>query len=664
MRFFANGPSIPDSLLEARDRGDVVFLCGAGVSQPAGLPSFVELARRIVDSLGAPDNAASRTMLGRAQQDPEFGPSVDQIFSALQREYGAARIEQEVSRHLATPTNANVEPHRVILRLSRSAIGTPQVVTTNFDLLFERTGQFKERHIPPALPDLASGQPINGIVYLHGRRTPKSSVRIGRQGFVVSSGDFGRAYLADGWATRFVRDLLQTYVIVLVGYSASDPPVRYLLEGLHSRQRDVYPSAIFAFAEGTDEEVHERWQYRGVRPLAYPKSDRAHSALWNTLGAWAIRADDRDAWQSSILALAKRGPRRLAPHQRGQVAALVRTETGAKVFAEAAPSPPAEWLCVFDESIRRAEPVGMPGANADPFDPRAVYGLDDDPRRQSSETATSNAIGDDILSQATGDEPAGSLKRLAGPHSRFGDPLPPRLFHLTRWIGRVLSSPVTAWWAAGYPTLHPTLLNEIALRLERPSRTLHKHARRAWFLLLEEFRHSPKEDHDFGWYGFQYRLKNEGWSNGTLREFQRTVQPYLRSTRPLGGGSIPPLGNWTKPHQAVSFEIRYPARHRPDLIVPTRHLPEVFRAVRQGLERASQLLRDIEMPYFRTATLHPENKPGDRMLDEADHYLAWVVDLFNRLVIEKPDIARRELMRWPPQDEYFFDKLRLYGLTK
>ena len=40
MRFRADGPAIPDILLDERDAGNVVFLCGAGVSMPAGMPSF------------------------------------------------------------------------------------------------------------------------------------------------------------------------------------------------------------------------------------------------------------------------------------------------------------------------------------------------------------------------------------------------------------------------------------------------------------------------------------------------------------------------------------------------------------------------------------------------------------------------------------------------
>jgi NAD-dependent SIR2 family protein deacetylase len=54
MRFFADGPNIPERLLEDRDNGNVVFFCGAGVSQPAGLPGFARLAEEVVEELGRP----------------------------------------------------------------------------------------------------------------------------------------------------------------------------------------------------------------------------------------------------------------------------------------------------------------------------------------------------------------------------------------------------------------------------------------------------------------------------------------------------------------------------------------------------------------------------------------------------------------------------------
>ena len=40
MQLIANGPDIPDALLQAHEDGRVVFFCGAGISYPAGLPGF------------------------------------------------------------------------------------------------------------------------------------------------------------------------------------------------------------------------------------------------------------------------------------------------------------------------------------------------------------------------------------------------------------------------------------------------------------------------------------------------------------------------------------------------------------------------------------------------------------------------------------------------
>ena len=289
MRFLPSGLNIPDELLEECDKGNVVFLCGAGVSYPAGMPDFLGLARYVVKGLGTPQDAPSRKMLSMWDNEdiPEDArPSLDQIFNLLQQEYTAGEIDYLIAKRLTKPRTC-VSTHETILRLSKGADGTPQIVTTNFDLLFERAADPKlKTYVPPALPDLANGQPLKGLVYLHGRINYRIKRGEGRQGFVVSSSDFGRAYLAEGWATRFIRDLLDQYTVILLGYSANDPPVRYLLQGLHTQRRGR--ARLFAFDSGTEEEVQPRWRDSGVRALAYPATDDSHSALWDTLSAWQV----------------------------------------------------------------------------------------------------------------------------------------------------------------------------------------------------------------------------------------------------------------------------------------------------------------------------------------------------------------------------------------
>ncbi|MXY07023.1 MAG: hypothetical protein F4Y61_00070 [Rhodothermaceae bacterium] len=487
MRFLPNGLNIPDELLEERDKGNVVFLCGAGVSYPAGMPDFLELAKYVVEELGTPQDAPLRKMLADNEDVPEGArPSLDQIFNLLQQEYTAGEIDYLIAKRLRTKPRTCVSTHETILRLSKGANGKPQIVTTNFDLLFERAaGRTLKTYVPPVLPDLANEQPLNGLVYLHGRIDYRIKRGEGRQGFVVSSSDFGRAYLAEGWATRFIRDLLDQYTVIMLGYSANDPPVRYLLQGLHTQRRGSR-ARLFAFDRGTEEEVLPRWRDSGVQALPYSGIGDDHSALWDTLSEWVERADDPLAWRQRIVDLARRGPRNLEPYERGQVASLVRTDVGAKLFADADPSPPGEWLCVFDRNFRYGEPETPLDDSQPAFDPLIEYGLDDDPPRppETRDWQQTNLPGDDFLSLSPTDRHTNYFTRLATGGRRWADPLPSRLSHLAQWIVKVAHDPVTPWWAAKYSNLHPRLLDKIEWRVERAGDELPSLAQLTWRLLI------------------------------------------------------------------------------------------------------------------------------------------------------------------------------------
>jgi hypothetical protein len=662
MRFLADGPSIPEELLQASDHGDVIFLCGAGVSRPAGLPGFVELARQVVEKLGTPADAPSRQLLERILSDSHAAVPLDQVFQNLKYEYGADQIDGVVSDLLDPAADARTEHHALLLRLSRSAARRPQIVTTNFDLLFERADPSLTARVivAPALPDLANGQPLEGIVYLHGRRKGKDDTR--RAGpLIVSSADFGRAYLAQGWATKFMTDLLRHYTIVLVGYSANDPPVRYLLQGIHALGEDR-PSRIYAFDRGSSETVQARWRDRGVRVLAYPDSDAEHASLWGTLRAWAERAEDVDRWRRSTTNLATQRPSTLHPYQRGQVASLLHTDGGAKVFREGSEVPPAEWLCVFDRNIRFAKPYRDQESNRE-SDPFALYGLDDDPPRPTPTDRDAAISGVDLMRVLGSEREAGLRIRLAGGVLRGTEPITARLFHLAHWIVRVIDDPVCAWWAAGYESLHPRLIAFIEWKIENPETKLHPLAYRVWRLLLERFRGGPRDAFGERWFPFARLQKRDGWTAHVLREFERIMRPRFASRRPAFVGQRPPVGSWDELHLSdlASFEVTFLRPDSDNLPIPTGVLPEIFRILRRGLERAVGMLTDIDTSYWRTTTFIPQDAAGQVHLGDLDKHLLWFVRLFDRLAAEHPDLARAEVKRWPSDEKFFFDKLHLYA---
>ena len=671
MRFLPNGLNIPDELLEERDKGNVVFLCGAGVSYPSGMPNFLELAKYVVEEQGAPQDAQSRKMLSMWDDEdiPEDArPSLDQIFNLLQqKEYAPGEtIDYLIAKRLRTKPRTCVSTHETILRLSKGADGKPQIVTTNFDLLFERAaGRKLKMYVPPTLPDLANGQPLNGLVYLHGRINSIIKRGEGRQELVVSSSDFGRAYLAEGWATRFMRDLLDQYTVILLGYSANDPPVRYLLQGLHTQRRGSR-AKLFAFDRGTEEEVQPRWRDNGVQALPYPGIGNDHSALWDTLSAWADRADDPSAWRQRIVDLARKGPRNLEPYERGQVASLVRTDVGAKLFADADPSPSGEWLCVFDRNFRYGEPETPLDDSQPAFDPLIEYGLDDDPPRplETRNWQQTDLPGDDFLSLNPTDRHTNYFTRLATGSRRWADPLPPRLSHLAQWIVEVAHDPVTPWWAAKYSNLHHRLLDKIERHVERAGDELPSLARLTWRLLIERFHTTPDDPRLLGISTFR-RIEAEGWTNGALREFERLIAPYLKVDGYYIAPYQPPDKEWSQLclDSFIHFGVSFLDEHveRPD--IPDDVLPQVYKILRRHLELAVGLLEDIGTSYWKTATFYPEDEPGEPLISDADSYLFWFRDLFDRMVKVHPRLVEADIALWPKEDPFFFNKLHLYAWT-
>ncbi len=667
MRFLADGPDIPDDLLEARDRGEVVFLCGAGVSYPAGMPNFLELAQYVIKELGTRAGAPSREMLSIWDNSkvPEAArPSLDQIFDLLQLDYTVSEIEHLIAKRLKTGPRPDVSTHKTVLRLSRNADGEAQIVTTNFDLLFEHADSGLAQHVAPNLPNLAYGQGLNGLVYLHGRIN--SGVRRGEalQGLVVSSSDFGQAYLAEGWATQFVLDLLDQYTVVLLGYSASDPPVRYLLQGLRKARRGN-TAKIYAFDRGAEERVRARWRDSEVSVLAYPETDNTHSALWDTLEAWAERADDPPAWRQRVVELAGTGPRDLKRHERGQVASLVRTFEGAKVFADADPPPPGEWLCVFDRTVRYG-PVDHDFREILPdFDPLIEYGLDDDPPRPIGKRADETPPGDDLLAIRAADPRADRYLRLAGMPSIENIPLPPRLFQLALWIVKIAHEPVALWWAAKDQSLHPFLIVRIEQRIRKSDQEFSGLPRSIWNLLTEVFR-TTHDEIDLSLYAVDDRIKTEGWTNGVLREFERSITPRLTTESRLGRSpGRPPERDWAdlRPSDIATFEVAFPHIRdiRPE--IPDEVLPAVYRIGRRQLEVAAGLLGELDQRARERMKLYLRNSTGPMRGDNPNIYLQWFQDLLSQMIETRPEWVRADMVLWPEEDPYFFSGLRLYAWT-
>jgi hypothetical protein len=72
MHFLPNGPDIPDDLVALQEKGQTIFVCGAGVSRTIGLPLFHEVVEGVCRELGEDwslrKNLGQRTILSNIRK--------------------------------------------------------------------------------------------------------------------------------------------------------------------------------------------------------------------------------------------------------------------------------------------------------------------------------------------------------------------------------------------------------------------------------------------------------------------------------------------------------------------------------------------------------------------------------------------------------------------
>lgn len=673
MRFHADGPEIPDDLLVARDDGQVLFFCGSGVSiANAGLPGFLGLAEQVLAGLRALPDSPSRQLLDindvlQKHKVSGVGSVVaaDRLFGLLEREFASSDIERAVGEVLHPKTGVDLSAHHILLDLSRTPNGSVQLVTTNFDLLFEAAAPREKTWSPSNLPNLQHGG-FNGILHLHGMFDAQYQHAVGGA-LVLSSAEFGRAYLSEGWATRFIQDAIEKFSVVFVGYTADDPPVQYLLEALNRNHRRPQ-RPMYAFQPGLQSEATALWGHRGVTAIPYETRNQDHSALWKTLAAWSERARNPQTWRDRVLVRAMRGPEALLPHERGQVMHLAMTPDGVKSIVRSKRLLPANWLLVFDPAERYETPGRRTfTAEAATFDNFKDYGIDSDPlpppdiegqplRKREVPDGVLNAF----LSNQFDPAPSGPAS-LYGRHAEATIPLPDRLLALTAWIAQNKNQPLTVWWALNKTILHHRLLEAIEHQLNYRDHKVAPLARKAWRYILEASK--PKNQQTT--HGLQARIKWEGWSPSVHRDFAELISPRLKVSRPLISG---PAKQIQKLRQFQFFHIKLEYDNQASTIaIPDDQLTSIVPIVRRALEDAS--VAEQESSPFVLNHIPPFN-PDPRLVGRTyerdlgfNRLVFWYKALFERLLVIYPAIALREFHAWQSQDNTLFERLRIWACS-
>lgn len=607
MQFIINGPDIPDALLQAHEEGRVVFFCGAGISVPAGLPRFKGLVEQIYRLNG--------TSLSDIEQKAFDLGQYDGTLDLLERRLPGQRLA--VRRSLAqalTPKlrrKGAIDTQAALLRLARSRDGALRLVTTNFDRIFhvaaKRTDQKFQAYSAPMLP-IPKNSRWNGLVYLHGLLPEKvDDTTLNR--LVVTSGDFGLAYLTERWAARFVSELFRNYVVCFVGYSINDPVLRYMMDALAADRMlgEVTPQA-WALGDcelGQEQRAAIEWVAKGVTPILYnvPTGSNDHSALHKTLHAWAETYRDGVQGKEAIVvkhALARPQDSTRQDDFVGRMLWALSDRSGlpAKSFAEFNPVPSLDWLLeTFSyNSFQHGDLIRF-GVSS-PFSDDAKMRFSLIRRPPPYKLAPPMLLASDGFTRTEWDNV---------------------MHHLARWLLRHLDDPrLVIWIAEQGGQLHNNWLwlieNELNrfTELERKSNSselneIRKHAPNAipgpqmhaiWRILINGLVKSPSRDNDlFAW---KRRLERDGFTATLRMELRNLLSPKIVLKKPfVWSDDLSSSEKPTRIKQFVDWEITLTASNVHYFLSDmsdekwTSALPLMLEDIQQNLRDALDLLCEL-----------------------------------------------------------------------
>ena len=639
----AGGPTIPVRLLNELDSGKVVFFCGAGVSVGPGsdLPNFADLVQHVYDANHIEPDAVEKEAL-------DLG-ALDKTLGLLERDerLGARALRRTVIERLSVPPSGELSVHKALIDLSRSEQGI-RLITTNFDDRFVEAGLDKE--LVDSAPKLPVPKPHTwrSLVHLHGRIAPNED----GSNLVLTAADFGRAYLTERWAARFVTELFREFTVVFVGYSVGDPVMSYMVDALAAeRTMGARFATAYAFADADGSDVgkskaRDGWRAKNVEPILYDRQD-GHRLLEETLIEWArVRKDPFHVRSRIAINEMARMPAGPDDPVVERVVWALEDAVAAKALADESPVVDEDeyakletWLDMFAEK-------GLLFCDADDIEPN---GSDQSP----------------------------AVVRLVdnGFPSKNPNNLDMTRVHLSVWAARHLHVPqLLAWVLRNGGHVHPRLRQDVLRSLAAKDSNVPARLRLLWTVLLDN---RPTDPWEGLWTTDRYTAANSESERRRIEdEAMESIAPRLivRSGPPSGLAFRQYLEKKPLPIQPIDAcghlklvagedDSRHWVREvlqDPDVL--SRHAETLT----GHLEQALVLGEEDDEVYPNSILYRPsiEAHRQNRDHDAWTHLIDLARDSYIALAASAPRRAANLLVRWAESRQLLFRRLALHALTE
>ena len=617
-----------------------------------GLPNFKGLVDYVYEATHLEPDEVEREALDLQEPDKDRRhPKIDKVLGLLEREHRLGSndprqpsgLRQIVIKRLSRRSIGPLNVHRALIDLSKT-FGGIRLVTTNFDNRFRGAG-LPEKSIDscPRLP-IPNSHDWHSLVHLHGRILPGD----GGRNLVLTAADFGRAYLTERWASRFITELFREFTVVFIGYSLDDPVMSYMVDALAAaRSRGAHLGKAYAFAghDGGDADRQptiDGWLAKNVEPIPYDQRDN-HRYLNDTLVEWAkIKSDPFAARTQIVLNGITKFPDNSNDPVAIRVAWALEDPVAARALAESPLITKEEnfvkivaWLDVLDQAGLLSRPVPPP---------------------KGSDVAPVPLVDGGVLTQSL---PTVDLTT----------------WHLANWIARHIHVPQVLEWVVtkgGY--LHPALRDRVRMQLAKPQTEVPSRLRFFWTLLVNRDLDDMMGDL---WLSDHYKNATSDREREALaRQMVDRISPRLkikpgppswlpfRNLFEKDDKPIPPVEGCAHLELTIGDpDHRYSVEK---LIVQheilAAHAEELTTYLEQSLDLLPSADENERISYYYRPSIaaHKQNEHRDDWTVLID----WVRDSY--LALAKTDRSRAEnlLSRWTISKKPLLRRLALHAITE
>lgn len=277
--------NIPYDLAQRIANGRGVAFVGAGLSQGAGLPGWVELLQQMlkwaqIHGVALDDYTELQTYIEENK--------LLLVAEEMRERLGKERFRQfiaEVFRNIEiTPT----ETHKLLPDIPFTAI-----LTSNYDKLLETAYALERGTIPHCFtqvdfPELAAAQNNDEfyILKIHGTADRIETIVLGKK-------DYREVMLANSAYRQFLMAFFQNNTVLFLGYGLADPDLLLLLDELNVTFKD-YGKLHYALMDETKIRPIERRRFEcdyGVHIIPYTPSSQEHPEVHHFLAQLAKKVE-------------------------------------------------------------------------------------------------------------------------------------------------------------------------------------------------------------------------------------------------------------------------------------------------------------------------------------------------------------------------------------